>query len=393
MFAKIFKISNTINTKKDEEVDTAKESNGAESSVTKMSLDIMDTVEKTSKKVEEINNRILDLDTKKQSSATTSADIVEDNTLMDDKDTATMEETVESLKTSNESLEVVDYEVEEEEKEKIDVANLEEEESTVVVNNDEKVIEEESTIESTSTDDEEVVVVEQKSLIPNNDKKVVVEEQVEETSTVSPTNQRALEVDDIPSTTTAATAATAATTSLPKGNRWAISAPDVDLSAVWKIVVDDKFKEEYDNYLKNLGQPALVRSIAVNIVELTTEEVVQGDDGRTLSIKGKNLRGVWERTLISSGADYDHDFNEEEDEHDRVDIITADKEKVLAEAWWEEEGTVHRSYLRGVKKYGGGDFESRRYLKDGGETLVCESVFHPSEGKEPAVIKWTFTKT
>ena len=183
------------------------------------------------------------------------------------------------------------------------------------------------------------------------------------------------------------------TKALPEGNCWAVSAPDVDLSAVWKIVVDEKFKEEYDTYLKNLGQPSLVRSIAVNIVELTTEEVIQGDNGRTLSIKGKNLRGVWERTLLASGSDYENDFNEDVEEHDQIDLITADKEKVKAEAWWEDRGTVHRSYLRGVKKYGGGDFESKRYLEDDGNTLICESIFHPKEGKEPAVIKWTFTRT
>ncbi len=179
---------------------------------------------------------------------------------------------------------------------------------------------------------------------------------------------------------------------LPRGNRWAISAPDIDLSATWKIVVSDEFKKDYDEYLKNLGQPSIVRSIAVSIVELTTEEVIQSDMGRSLSIKGKNLRGVWERTLVASGSDYDNHFDEKNEEHEFVDLITADKEKVKAEAWWENNGTVHRSYLRGGKKYGGGDFESKRYLEDDGNTLICESVFHPKEGKEPAVIKWTFTR-
>ena len=183
-----------------------------------------------------------------------------------------------------------------------------------------------------------------------------------------------------------------ATAKLPKGTRWSISAPHIDLTANWKIVVNDQFKEDYDKYLKNLGQPALVRSIAVSIVELTTEEIIQGDQGRTLCIKGKNLRGVWERTLLSSGSDGDNGFDENSQEHDQIDLITADKEKVKAEAWWEEEGTVHRSFLRGVKKYGGGDFESRRYLEDDGQTLVCESMFHPNDGEGKATVKWTFTR-
>lgn len=185
---------------------------------------------------------------------------------------------------------------------------------------------------------------------------------------------------------------TSTSKTIPNGQRWAIAAPNVDLTGNWKIFVDDSFKEQYDTYLKNLGQPSLVRSIAVSIVELTTEEVIQENEGRELSIKGKNLRGAWDRTLVASGSDYDYDFHEDHHEHNQIDLITADKEKVKAEAWWEENGTVHRSYLRGVKKYGGGDFESRRYLEDDGNTLICESEFHPKGGESQAVIKWTFKK-
>ena len=180
---------------------------------------------------------------------------------------------------------------------------------------------------------------------------------------------------------------------LPRGNRWAVSSPDTDLSGKWKIVVTDEFKKEYDLYLKKLGQPSLVRSVAVSIVEMTTEEVIQSDRGRSLCIKGKNLRGVWDRTIISSGSDYGKDHGEG-DEHTRVSLVTADKEKVEAEAWWEDHGTCHRSRLRGVKKYGGGDFESRRYLTDDGKKLVCESEFHPDIGDEEdkAIIHWTFER-
>ena len=179
----------------------------------------------------------------------------------------------------------------------------------------------------------------------------------------------------------------------PIGKRWAVAAPNIDLSASWKIIVTDRFKKEYDAYLKNLGQPSLVRSIAVSIVELTTEEMIQTESGRKLTIRGKNLRGVWERTLVASGADCTVEFDESSQQHDAMDLVTADKENVKAEAWWEDEGTVHRSYLRGVKKYGGGDFESRRFLEDDGNTLICESIFHPKDGGEPAVIKWSFMRT
>ena len=179
---------------------------------------------------------------------------------------------------------------------------------------------------------------------------------------------------------------------LPRGERWAVAAPGTDLTGKWKIVVSDDFKKEYDQYLKNLGQPSLVRSVAVSIVEMTSEEVIQSDKGRSLCIKGRNLRGVWDRTLKSSGSDFDFE-HKDDDKHIRVSLVTADKENVEAESWWENDGTLHRSWLRGVKKYGGGDFESRRYLSDEGNTLICESIFHPhGREKDTAAITWTFRK-
>jgi hypothetical protein len=182
------------------------------------------------------------------------------------------------------------------------------------------------------------------------------------------------------------------TVPLPKGEKWAVAAPNVDLTGKWKIIVSDAFKSEYDGYLKNLGQPSLVRSVAVSIVEMTTEEVIQSDNGRALCIKGKNLRGIWERTLIASGSDVNTHLGEDI-EHTKVPLVTADKENVVAESWWEKNGTVHRSWLRGVRKYGGGDFESRRFLTDDGNRLVCESEFHPQGGeKDKAVITWTFER-
>ena len=45
------------------------------------------------------------------------------------------------------------------------------------------------------------------------------------------------------------------------------------------------------------------------------------------------------------------------------------------------------------KKYGGGDFESVRYVEEGldGNVLVCESFFHPKDAsKKKAVVNWRF---
>jgi hypothetical protein len=70
----------------------------------------------------------------------------------------------------------------------------------------------------------------------------------------------------------------------------------------------------------------------------------------------------------------------------------------------------HHSWLRGVTKYGGGDFESIRYLeqqpsysKKGGvndgnqyplssNVLVCHSIFHPTttQFRETARVTWRF---
>jgi hypothetical protein len=179
---------------------------------------------------------------------------------------------------------------------------------------------------------------------------------------------------------------------VPKGTRWAVSAPDADLTGKWKILATDDFKSEYDEYLKRLGQPSLVRSVAVSIVDMTSEEIIQSDRGRSVHIKGKNLRGVWNRTLISSGSDFDTEHGENEN-HTQITMVTADKEMVQAESWWEEDGTVHRSWIRGVKKYGGGDFETKRFLTDD-DKLVCESKFHAYGGgdKDKAAIRWTFER-
>lgn len=173
------------------------------------------------------------------------------------------------------------------------------------------------------------------------------------------------------------------------GDRWAVSSPKVDLSGKFVLINSKDFQKEYDVYLADLDQPTLVRTIAVKIIGSTSEEMKQTDDGRTLFIRGRNPRGVWDRDLIASGSD------EKSTEFNPIltPLVTLDGDKVVAEAWWEEDGTVHRSWLRGGKKYGGGDFESRRYLEDDGNVYVCETTFHRTGTREgKASVTWRFRR-
>lgn len=171
------------------------------------------------------------------------------------------------------------------------------------------------------------------------------------------------------------------------GGRWATAA--IDNSGDWQLIDTEDFKKDYDEYLKLLGQPKIVRVVALGLVGLTAEYTEQTKEGRELLIRGKSGINVWERRLISSGADAENDDYKPE----CVTIRTADDEAVQAEAWWENNGTVHISWLRGVEKYGGGDFESKRYLEDGGNSMVCESIFHPKqEGRREARLTWKFLR-
>jgi hypothetical protein len=182
----------------------------------------------------------------------------------------------------------------------------------------------------------------------------------------------------------------AITTALPKKRdapRWATATSD--LSGEWILMASDDFKQEYDEYLKQLGQPLIVRGMALGIIGLTREVFEQKEEGRTLIIRGVNARGGWERSLVASGVDGTTDTFEP----NVMTVVTADDESVQAEAWWEDRGASHISWMRGVSKYGGGDFESKRYLEQNGKVLVCESVFHPEdETREKAKVTWKFLR-
>jgi len=187
----------------------------------------------------------------------------------------------------------------------------------------------------------------------------------------------------------------------PVGDRWAIAAPGVDLTGKWKLIITEQFKKEYDEFLESLDQPLIVRGAAVVLIGNTREETKQLDGGRSLYIKGINAKGVWERTLTSSGSDFDTTMSPNPSDgsydqlHIQVPIVTADSEKVVAESWWEADGSVHVSWTYGVKRYGGGSFESKRYLENDGDVYVCESTFHPDDTntrRETSVLKWKFLR-
>ena len=183
----------------------------------------------------------------------------------------------------------------------------------------------------------------------------------------------------------------------PSGDRWAISSPEVDLSGKWKLITTEQFKEEYDEFLKALGQPLIVRGAALLIVGNTREETKQIDGGREFYIKGVNAKGTWERMLKSSGSDFGTTMVPNADgsyDHTPVTILTADSEKVEAKSWWEEDGTIHVSWTQGVNRYGGGSFESRRYLENNGDVYVCESIFrrnNKADGPDPTLV-WKFLR-
>jgi hypothetical protein len=191
-------------------------------------------------------------------------------------------------------------------------------------------------------------------------------------------------------------------------DRRALAAPTVNLSGHWTLLVTNDFLVQYDAYLQGLGQPYLVRSLAKSLVQQTTEETMQ--DGRNLTIRTRNARGVWERTLISSGMDDITIMDGKLLPSSSLPfvplvtpVVTADQECVACEAWWEERGTVHVSWLRGITKYsGGGDFESRRHVETvsnlnhgnvNDTVYVCRSTFHPSNpARAAAQITWRFVQ-
>jgi len=189
-------------------------------------------------------------------------------------------------------------------------------------------------------EEEEVAVDDVTTLVEEKEETPVVEEVVsaEETN-----------VEVVTPTLPAETAVSVA----PPEERQATAS--VDFTGNWTLIVDDRFKSQYDSYLRKLGQPMLVRTVAMTVIGTTKEEAIQSDGGKQLFIRGTNVRGSWERTLEASESDavVEEGMHAVEG-HLLKPIVTADEEEVEVASWWEDGGKVHRSWVVGGKKYGGG---------------------------------------
>jgi hypothetical protein len=187
---------------------------------------------------------------------------------------------------------------------------------------------------------------------------------------------------------------------LPKGPRWAMAHPSIDLTGTWAPMIDSEFQSLYGKYLENCGTSLVFRQLCLNFARVTRERIDQVEQGRLLHLHGQSPAGGWKRTLISSGADHD----QETFEPLQAEFLDPDKEMVQVEAWWEEQGTVHKSWLRNKPGVAGGEFESTRYLKtnptDGTVELICESIFHPAEHDrnnpssrfKPGFVRWRYRR-
>lgn len=185
----------------------------------------------------------------------------------------------------------------------------------------------------------------------------------------------------------------------PKDPRWAIAHPDTDLTGTWRPVVTAEFLEEYNRYLANCGTTFLFRQVCLKFCGTTRESITQIDKGRILRFQGSAPVGGWNRSLVASGSD------SQSDEFDvyHAEFLDPDKELVRVEAWWIDEGRVHKSILRDKAGVDGGEFETLRYLTRNESdqlVLVTESTFRPSAKHlnsssskfKPAFVRWNHVK-
>jgi hypothetical protein len=150
-------------------------------------------------------------------------------------------------------------------------------------------------------------------------------------------------------------------------NRSAYAASHIDLSGSWRPIVTPEFQHDYDEYLKNCSQSYWFRQVVLRGIQYQLEHITQSHQGKTLEIIATNPVGNWRRTLVSS----------DETSPVNVTIIDPDGDTVYVEAWWDDDGTKHRSWLRGKPRLCGGAMETVRYLES--DTILrCESTFHPS---------------
>lgn len=179
---------------------------------------------------------------------------------------------------------------------------------------------------------------------------------------------------------------TATTMTTKSSSRQTQCANHVDLSGIWKPIVTEKFKKEYDAYLTNCSQPYLFRKLLVNGIIFQKEYIRQLNNGHVLEIIATNPAGNWNRTLRTSSFDIPNN----------VTIVDPDGDTVYIEAYWINNGTQHKSILRGKPNVEGGYFETVRYLEQQSgssrgsnnnnnnandmreeDVLICESKFYP----------------
>jgi len=176
--------------------------------------------------------------------------------------------------------------------------------------------------------------------------------------------------------------------------RWAVSANSTDLTGVWKPIVTPQFKQEYDEYLQKCGEGVIFRRALLGAIGFYKEVVQQ--EGSELSITGTAPIGGWKRVLVASGY-------QNEDDHEPFEPVYStfrdpDGDTVSVESWWQDNGRIHKSILRGKPRVKGGEFETTRYLEDGdNNVLVCEAVFHPPPNNDngrfqPARVQWRFQR-
>lgn len=167
-------------------------------------------------------------------------------------------------------------------------------------------------------------------------------------------------------------------------SRQSKAANNVDLSGSWKPIVTEEFKKEYDSFLANCSQSFMFRKVVVNGIGYQTEIIRQLNNGVDLEIIATNPAGNWNRTLVAS----------DELQPLNATITDPDGDRVQVEAWWEENGTKHKSLLRGKPRVQGGVFETVRYLESD-NVLVCESGFHPTPSSmkfKYGFVSWKFQR-
>jgi hypothetical protein len=192
---------------------------------------------------------------------------------------------------------------------------------------------------------------------------------------------------------------------LPYGPRWAIANAATDLSGTWIPIITSEFQTAFDAFASTCCDLSFLRrKLVVQFLGKTSEIIHQTQRGRHLEIVSANPVGQWNRTLVASGTTSTDQTNSTTTTTSTSSrfffqpilqtVQDPEGNSVHMEAWWEDAGTVHRSWLRGKVD---GVFESSRYLESP-NVMVCESTFHPSSSghsqrqKEKVSVVWRYNR-